>query len=215
MMSSIRILIVDDHPVVREGLAAMLDRQEGMAVVGEASDGSAAVQKAIETTPDVILMDLRMPVMDGVEAMRRISARVPSARVIVLTTYDNDDFILRGIEAGAKAYLLKDAPREELFNAIRAVHGGESLVELSASGKVLDRFATLSNHTPLAESLSDRELGILRLMATGAANKAIAAHLCISESTVKTHIQSIFQKLDVNDRTEAVTHALQKGIISL
>lgn len=214
-MSSIRILIVDDHPVVREGLAAMLDRQEGMAVVGEASDGSAAVQKAIETTPDVILMDLRMPVMDGVEAMRRISARVPSARVIVLTTYDNDDFILRGIEAGAKAYLLKDAPREELFNAIRAVHGGESLVEPSASGKVLDRFATLSNHTSLAESLSDRELGILRLMATGAANKAIAAHLCISESTVKTHIQSIFQKLDVNDRTEAVTHALQKGIISL
>ena len=214
-MSSIRILIVDDHPVVREGLAAMLDRQEGMAVVGEASDGSAAVQKAIETTPDVILMDLRMPVMDGVEAMRRISGRVPSARVIVLTTYDNDDYILRGIEAGAKAYLLKDSPREELFNAIRAVHRGESLIHPSMAGKVLDRFATLSKQTPGAELLSDRELGILRLMATGAANKAIAAHLCISESTVKTHIQSIFQKLDVNDRTEAVTHALQKGIISL
>jgi DNA-binding NarL/FixJ family response regulator len=214
-MSNIRILIVDDHPVVREGLAAMLDRQEGMTVVGEASDGSAAVQKAMETTPDVILMDLRMPVMDGVEAMRRISARVPSARVIVLTTYDNDDYILRGIEAGAKAYLLKDSPREELFHAIRAVHHGESLIQPSVAGQVLDPFATPSGPPRGTELLSDREMGILRLMATGAANKAIAAHLCISESTVKTHIQSIFQKLDVNDRTEAVTHALQKGIISL
>jgi len=214
-MSNIRILIVDDHPVVREGLAAMLERQEGMTVVGEAADGAAAVQQAIETTPDVILMDLRMPVMDGVEAMRKISARVPSARVIVLTTYDNDDYIFRGIEAGARAYLLKDSPREELFRAIRAVHRGESLIQPSVAGKVLDRFATLSRQSQGAELLSERELGILRLMATGAANKAIATQLCISESTVKTHVQSIFQKLGVSDRTEAVTHALQKGIISL
>jgi DNA-binding NarL/FixJ family response regulator len=214
-MSSIRVLIVDDHPVVREGLSAMLERQEGMSVVGEAADGVSAVQKAVETTPDVILMDLRMPVMDGVEAMRRIGARVPSARVIVLTTYDTDEYIVRGIEAGAKAYLLKDSPRDELFDAIRAVHRGESLIQPSVAGKVLGRFGTLPGKSQTVEFLSDRELEVLRLMAKGAANKSIAAELCISESTVKTHVQSIFQKLGVNDRTEAVTHALQQGIIAL
>lgn len=214
-MSDIRILIVDDHPVVREGLATMLARQVGMAVVGEAGDGSAAIEKAMETRPDVILMDLRMPVMDGVEAMRQITERLPSTRFIVLTTYDNDDYIFKGIEAGARAYLLKDSPREELFKAIRAVHRGESLIQPSVASKVLDRFATLSRQAHATELLSEREMAVLRLMATGAANKTIAAHLCISESTVKTHVQSIFQKLDVSDRTEAVTHALQRGIISL
>jgi len=214
-MSDIRVMIVDDHPVVREGLSAMLDRHEGMKVVAEAADGAAAIQKAAESNPDVILMDLRMPVMDGVEAMRRISERKPSVRFIVLTTYDNDEYIFKGIEAGARAYLLKDSPREELFRAIRAVHRGESLIQPSVASKVLDRFATLSRQAQAPELLSERELGVLRLMATGAANKVIAAELCISESTVKTHIQSIFQKLGVNDRTEAVTHALQRGIISL
>jgi len=214
-MSSIRVLIVDDHPVVREGLAAMLDRQDGMTVVGEAADGAAAVQKAMDTAPDVILMDLRMPVMDGVEAMRQIGERAPATRFIVLTTYDNDEYIFKGIEAGARAYLLKDSPREELFRAIRAVHRGESLIQPSIASKVLDRFATLSRQAQPPELLSEREMEVLKLMATGAANKTIAAELCISESTVKTHVQSIFQKLGVNDRTEAVTHALQKGIISL
>ena len=214
-MSDIRVMIVDDHPVVREGLAAMLDRQEGMKVVAEAADGAAAVQNAAQSNPDVILMDLRMPIMDGVEAMRRIGERMPSVRFIVLTTYDNDEYIFKGIEAGARAYLLKDSPREELFRAIRAVHRGESLIQPSVASKVLDRFATLSRQAQAPELLSERELGVLRLMATGAANKTIAAELCISESTVKTHVQSIFQKLGVNDRTEAVTHALQRGIISL
>jgi len=208
-------MIVDDHPVVREGLVAMLERQDGMTVVSEAADGAAAVQKAIDSTPDVILMDLRMPVMDGVEAMGKISERVPSARFIVLTTYDNDEYILRGIEAGARAYLLKDSPREELFRAIRAVHRGESLIEPSVAGKAQERLAALSRQAQGPELLSEREMGVLRLMAKGAANKSIAAELCISESTVKTHVQSIFQKLGVSDRTEAVTHALQKGIISL
>jgi len=214
-MSDIRVMIVDDHPVVREGLAAMLDRQEGMKVVAEAADGAAAVQNAAQSNPDVILMDLRMPIMDGVEAMRRIGEQMPSVRFIVLTTYDNDEYIFKGIEAGARAYLLKDSPREELFRAIRAVHRGESLIQPSVASKVLDRFATLSRQSQTPELLSERELGVLRLMATGAANKTIAAELCISESTVKTHVQSIFQKLGVNDRTEAVTHALQRGIISL
>lgn len=214
-MTRIRILIADDHPVVREGLAAMLDRQEDMEVVGDAPDGAAAVARAAETSPDVILMDLRMPVMDGVEAMRAIAARQPSVHFIVLTTYDNDEYIFKGIEAGARAYLLKDSPREELFKAIRAVHRGESLIQPSVATKVLDRFATLSRQAQSPELLSEREKEVLRLMATGAANKTIASALFISESTVKTHVQSIFQKLDVSDRTGAVTQALQRGIISL
>ncbi len=214
-MTRIRILIADDHPVVREGLAAMLDRQEDMEVVGDAPDGAAAVARAAETSPDVILMDLRMPVMDGVEAMRTIAVRQPSVRFIVLTTYDNDEYIFKGIEAGARAYLLKDSPREELFKAIRAVHRGESLIQPSIASKVLDRFATLSRQAQSPELLSEREKEVLRLMATGAANKTIASALFISESTVKTHVQSIFQKLDVSDRTGAVTQALQRGIISL
>ncbi|MCK9357217.1 MAG: response regulator transcription factor [Dehalococcoidia bacterium] len=214
-MTRIRILIADDHPVVREGLAAMLERQEDMEVVGDAPDGAAAVARAAETSPDVILMDLRMPVMDGVEAMRAIAARQPSVRFIVLTTYDNDEYIFKGIEAGARAYLLKDSPREELFKAIRAVHRGESLIQPSVASKVLDRFATLSRQAQSPELLSEREKEVLRLMATGAANKTIASALFISESTVKTHVQSIFQKLDVSDRTGAVTQALQRGIISL
>jgi len=214
-MGKIRILIADDHPVVREGLTAMLDRQEDMEVVGDASNGAAAVSKAAETAPDVILMDLRMPVMDGVEAMRAIAAQQPSVSFIVLTTYDNDEYIFKGIEAGARAYLLKDSPREELFKAIRAVHRGESLIQPSVASKVLDRFATLSRQSQSPELLSEREKEVLRLMATGAANKALASALFISESTVKTHVQSIFQKLDVSDRTGAVTQALQRGIISL
>ena len=214
-MSKIRILVVDDHPVVREGIAAMLERQSDMEVVGEAADGAAAVDQCMARNPDIVLMDLRMPVMDGVEAMRRVSENQPAIRFIVLTTYDNDEYIFKGIEAGARAYLLKDAPREDLFKAVRAVHRGESLIHPTVASKVLDRFATLSRQAQPPELLSEREMEVLRLMATGAANKTIAARLCISESTVKTHVQSIFQKLDVNDRTEAVTHALQRGIISL
>lgn len=214
-MGKIRILVVDDHPVVREGIAAMLERQSDMEVVGEASDGAAGVDQCMSKNPDIVLMDLRMPVMDGVEAMRRISEKQPAVRFIVLTTYDNDEYIFKGIEAGARAYLLKDAPREDLFKAVRAVHRGESLIHPTVASKVLDRFATLSKQAQPPELLSEREMEVLRLMATGAANKTIAAQLCISESTVKTHVQSIFQKLDVNDRTEAVTHALQRGIITL
>jgi len=214
-MELIKILIADDHPVVREGLSAMLSEEQDIQVVGEAGNGAEAVDKAQELQPDIVLMDLRMPEVDGVEAMRQIGAVNPDIRFIVLTTYDNDEYIFKGIEAGARAYLLKDAPREELFKAIRAVHKGESLIEPAIAGKVLDRFAELSRQAQVVEALSGREVEVLKLMAKGAANKEIAAELSISESTVKTHIQTIFQKLGVGDRTEAVTEAIKKGIIRL
>ena len=216
-MGTIRVLIADDHTVVRDGLSAMLDRQDDFQVVGEAHNGLDALTKARELRPDVILMDLRMPEMDGVEAMRRIREEEPESKFIVLTTFDTDEYIFDAIEAGAKGYLLKDTSRDELFRAVRAVHRGESLMEPGVAAKVLDRLAQLSRHGVGAgpEVLSEREIEVLQKMASGAANKEIAASLSISESTVKTHVANIFQKLDVSHRTEAVTSALQRGIIRL
>jgi DNA-binding NarL/FixJ family response regulator len=214
-VEAIRILIADDHPVVREGLFAMLSRESDFEVVGEARDGVEAVNKAKELSPEVVLMDLRMPELDGVEAMNQIKSAKPNTKFIILTTYSDDDYIFRGIEAGARGYLLKDAPREELFKAIRAVHRGESLIQPVVASKVLDRLTELSRRAPSGEELSERELEVLRLMAKGAANKEIGVELSIAQSTVKTHISTIFQKLGVNDRTEAVTEALKKGIIRL
>jgi DNA-binding NarL/FixJ family response regulator len=214
-VESINILIADDHPVVREGLIAMLGREVDFNVVGEAKDGVEAVNKAKELKPDVVLMDLRMPEMDGVEAMRQIRSVMPDIKFIILTTYSDDDYIFSGIEAGARAYLLKDAPREDLFKAIRSVSRGESLIQPVVASKLLDRFSQLSRRTPSGDELSERELEVLCLMAKGAANKEISAELSIAQSTVKTHITNIFQKLGVNDRTEAVTQALKKGLIRL
>jgi DNA-binding NarL/FixJ family response regulator len=214
-VEAIKILIADDHPVVREGLNAMLSREVDFKVVGEAKDGVDAVNKVAELRPDVVLMDLRMPEMDGVEAMRQIRANDTQVRFIILTTYSDDDYIFSGIEAGARAYLLKDAPREDLFKAIRSVYRGESLIQPVVASKLLDRFSQLSRRTPSGEELSERELEVLCLMSKGAANKEISAELKIAQSTVKTHITNIFQKLGVNDRTEAVTQALKRGIIRL
>ena len=214
-MEAIKILIADDHPVVREGLISMLSREGDFKVIGEAKDGVEAVNKAKELSPDVVLMDLRMPEMDGVEAIRQIRPTMPDIKFIILTTYSDDDYIFSGIEAGARAYLLKDAPREDLFKAIRSVYRGESLIQPVVASKLLDRFSQLSRRTPSGEELSGRELEVLCLMAKGAANKEISAELNIAQSTVKTHITNIFQKLGVNDRTEAVTQALKKGIIRL
>lgn len=214
-MEQIKILIADDHPVVREGLFAMLSREPDFKVVGEAKDGAEAVDKARRLNPDVVLMDLRMPEVDGVEAMRQIRSTNPDIKFIILTTYSDDEYIFSGIEAGARAYLLKDAPREELFKAIRAVYKGESLIQPVVASRLIDRFTELSRKVPSGEQLTERETEILQLMARGAANKEISAQLSISESTVKTHISNIFQKLGVNDRTEAVTQALKRGIIRL
>ena len=214
-MQTIKVLIVDDHTVVRDGLTTILGREKDFTVVGEAKNGLEAVERARELRPDVILMDLRMPELDGVEAMRHIAAENSEVKFIVLTTYDSDEYIFHAIEAGAKGYLLKDASRDDLFNAVRAVHRGESLIQPGVAAKVLDRFAQLSRQATETEVLSGREVEVLQLMARGAANKEIAASLSLSESTVKTHIANIFGKLGVNDRTEAVTQALQKGILKL
>ena len=214
-MEAIRIFIADDHTVVRDGLTTMLERQGDFTVVGEAKNGLEAVEMARSVEPDVILMDLRMPELDGVEAMRRIRSENASVSFIVLTTFDTDELIFDAIEAGAKGYLMKGTSRDELFRAIRAVHRGESLIEPGVATKVLDRFAELSRQATPEAILSDRELDVLRLMAKGAANKAIAEALSISESTVKTHVANIFQKLDVSGRTDAVTQAIRKGIIKV
>jgi DNA-binding NarL/FixJ family response regulator len=208
-------MIVDDHTVVRDGVATMLGRQPDISVVGEAANGREAVDITKTLRPDVILMDLRMPEMDGVEAMRQIREDNQEVKFIVLTTFDTDEYIFHAIEAGAKGFLLKDASREELFKAVRAVNRGESLVQPGVAARLLDRFAELLRPTPAEPLLSARELEVVQLMSTGATNKEIAASLSISESTVKTHVANIFQKLDVNDRTGAVTTAIQKGIITL
>jgi DNA-binding NarL/FixJ family response regulator len=214
-ITRIKILITDDHTVVREGLSAMLSREKDFEVVGEATNGREAIEKARELKPDMILMDLRMPEIDGIEAMRQIKTENPAMKFIILTTYDNDEYIFKGIEAGARAYLLKDAPREDLFKAIRAVSRGESLIEPAVAGKVLDRFAELSRQAQPSETLSVQEVKVLTLIAKGAGNKLIATTLNIGESTVKTHIQNIFHKLGVSGRTEAVTEAIKKNIIIL
>lgn len=203
----IRILIADDHAIVREGVAAIISRQSDMTVVAEASDGAQAVEFWRQTRPDIALLDLRMPKLDGVGVTEALRAGDPSARVIVLTTYDTDNDILRAIRAGAKAYLLKDSPREELLNCIRRVHLGETLltptlVEKLASG--------LSSNT-----LTGRELDVLTQLASGLSNKEIGARLCITETTVKSHVRAIFSKLNVLSRTEAVTAASRRGLIKL
>jgi DNA-binding NarL/FixJ family response regulator len=210
----IRVLIADDHPVVREGLAAMLAREPDIDVVGEAQDGQEAVDRVGTLKPNVVLMDLMMPKMGGVDAIRAIRERHPDVQMIVLTTYGDDDSIFQGIAAGARGYLLKDAPRDELFRAVRAVAKGESLLQPAVATRLLDRFTRPKNE-PTQDALTERELDVLRLLAKGSANKQIGVSLKISESTVKTHVANIFQKLNVSDRTEAVTVALQRGFIKL
>ncbi len=215
MPESIRILVAGDHPVVREGLSAMLGREDDFDVVGQAIDGREALDLTGRLGPNVVLMDLKMPRMDGVEAIRQIKQKFPDTEVLVLTTFDSDDYIFQGIEAGARGYLLKDAPREELFRAVRTVARGESLLQPNVAARLVNRFAELSRRTAPEETLSDRELEGLRCMARGAANKEIATELVISESTVKTHVTNIFQKLGASDRTQAVTIALQRQLIQL
>jgi len=210
MEKLIRILIVDDHPVVRDGLIGMLSGRPDLEIAGEASDGQQAVEQSARLCPQVILMDLRMPVLDGVEAITRIRARQPAVHVLVLTTYDTDADILRAIEAGATGYILKDAPREDLYRAILATAQGQTYLSPTVATRLMDQL-----RAPAETALSPREVEVLEWVAKGASNKEIARHLHLSEATVKSHLLHIFTKLGVNDRTQAVTLAVQKGIIEL
>jgi DNA-binding NarL/FixJ family response regulator len=206
----IRLLIADDHPVVRDGLRGMLSIQPDFEIVGEASTGAEAITFAQQLQPHVVLMDLRMPIGDGATAIAQIKTRYPDINILVLTTYDSDADILRAIEAGATGYLLKDAPREELFRAIRSTARGESVLTPTVASRLMGRM-----RAPAEEALSAREIEVLSLVARGANNKEAARQLHISEATVKSHLIHIFAKLGVNDRTQAVTTAMQRGIVRL
>ncbi|MFC1463630.1 MAG: response regulator [Candidatus Brachytrichaceae bacterium NZ_4S206] len=213
-MLPIRVLIADDHPVVRDGLIAMLGTQPDFVVVAEASDGHEMVMQAVQHAPDVVLLDLEMPGLDGVEALRQLRARLPDARVLVFTAFDTDERIIGAIQAGAQGYLLKGAPREELFGAIRAVARGESLLQPAVQSRLMRRLREERDRAP-AETLTPREAQVLRLMAEGKTNKEIAAQLAITERTVKFHVGAILGKLGAGNRTEAVRRAAQLGWVKL
>lgn len=201
----IRVLIADDHALVRRGLAAIINMEEDAAVVGEAGDGRQAIELWREIRPDVTLMDLRMPKLDGVEAIKQIRAEDPEAGIIVLTTFDHDEDIYAGLRAGAKAYLLKDAQPEELFRCIRAVHAGDAYLQPKLAAKLAQRVQE--------EPLTEREVQILKLLAEGKSNKAIGQALFITESTVKSHLKSLFVKLDATSRAEAIALAARRGLV--
>ena len=211
----IRLLLCDDHPVVRDGLAAILGTQPDFAIVGEASTGTEAVQKAIALNPDVILLDLEMPELDGVEALRQIKAASPNARAIMFTAFDTDERIVAAVQAGAQGYLLKGAPREELFKAIRVVSEGGSLLQPVVASKLLNHVRARKDDDPPIEPLTEREKEVLKLLAQGKSNKEIAAALVISERTVKFHVSAIMGKLGAGNRTEAVSLAAQRGLVRI
>jgi DNA-binding NarL/FixJ family response regulator len=204
----IRLLIVDDHPVVRDGLSGMFSGDDGFEVIGEAANGAQAVTLACALNPDVILMDLRMPEMDGVAAIAELARRQVSARVLVLTTYDTDSDVVRAVEAGATGYLLKDAPRADLVRAIRGAARGEAVLAPSVASRLVRQL-----RAPAEEALSDRELEVLRLVASGETNRGAATLLFISEATVKTHLLHIYEKLGVNDRAAAVAVAYERRLL--
>ena len=215
----IRVLLVDDQALFREGLNTLLSLQRDIVIVGEAGNGQEALDAAADLRPDVILMDLRMPILDGVAATRRLKELAHPARVIVLTTFDDDETIFDGLRAGAVGYLLKDVSSEKLIEAIRAAARGESFLQPSIAAKVLAEFNRLEDRAPvkpladLIEPLSDRELEILQQVAAGDSNKEIAARLFITEGTVKNHVTNILGKLGVRDRTQAALRARELGLI--
>jgi len=217
-MAPIRILIVDDQRILREGLRTLLSLESDFAVVAEAEDGQAALDQYAAHRPDVVLMDIRMPRLDGVEATRRLRKRWPDARVIILTTFDDDAYVFDGLRAGALGYLLKDVSGHELAEAIRKVAGGGALIEPSVARKVLAEFARLAEparpvNEQLPEPLSEREQEILRLLAAGASNRQIASQLFLAEGTVKNYVSTILDKLGVKDRTQAALRARELGLL--
>jgi NarL family two-component system response regulator LiaR len=217
-MGKIRILLADDHVLVRQGTRELLEQEEDMAVVAEAGDGEEAVQLATRQRPDVAIMDIAMPKLNGIEATRQIKALHPATAVLVLTAYDDDQYIFALLEAGAAGYLLKDVHADELIRAIRAVHAGESVLHPTIARKVINRFAQPADkrtRESTLDQLTDRELEVLKLAAKGMTNREIAAELVISVRTVQVHLSNIFSKIGVGSRTEAVLHALREGWITL
>jgi len=206
----VKLLIADDHPVVRNGLAAMFAHEPGFEVLGEAADGAEAVRLAQALRPDVILMDLRMPGTDGLAAITELARRRIEARVLVLTTYDTDAYVLPAIEAGATGYLLKDAPRDELLRAVRAAAEGRAVLAPAVAARLMSRVRQPAPAGPL----SQRELEVLELVAAGHTNREAAARLFISEATVKTHLLNIYTKLGVGDRAAAVAEAFHRGLLT-
>jgi len=216
-MGRIRIVLVDHQAMFREGLRTLLATQPDFEVVGEAANGGEALRLCATCQPEVVLMDLRMPVLDGVAATRQLHALYPDVRVIVLTTFDDDEDIFEGLRAGALGYLLKDASSTKLFEAVRAAARGESFLQPSVATKVVAEFARLVEQAPRIEApvaaLSERELAVLHLVAQGASNKEIATTLFIAEGTVKNHLTSILAKLEVRDRTQAALKARELGLL--
>ena len=215
MSEIIQILIVDDHPILRDGLVAILGTQPDFAVAAEAASGEEALRLFQQLNPDVILLDLEMPGMDGVQVIRRLREIQREVRVVVFTAFDTDERILSAVQAGAKGYLLKGAPRSELFSAIRIVYKGGSLLQPVVASRLMNQLATPQSAAHTVEELTPREHEVLRLLAQGLQNKEIAAALFITERTVKFHISSILAKLNAGNRTEAVTIALQQGLVEL
>jgi len=216
-MEKIRIFIADDHAVVREGTRTLLEREDDMEVVGEAADGEEAVTQIEKLKPDVAILDISMPKLSGIEVTRKIKSVLPATAVLILTAYDNDEYIFAVLEAGAAGYLLKDIPGKEIVEAVRSVHSGESVLHPSVARKVIKRAidtTAKSGQESAAVELSEREQEVLRMIAKGFSNKDIAEALVISSRTVQGHINKIFQKLNVGSRTEAIFQSVKKGWIS-
>jgi DNA-binding NarL/FixJ family response regulator len=211
-VSDIRILLCEDQTLVRHGLRTILELEPGMAVVGEAADGEQAVQRALELRPDIVLMDIQMPRRSGVEATALITAACPHTRVIVLTTFDYEEYVFDAVKAGAMGYLLKDVPVPDLMDTIRRVHAGESFIQPRVASKLLLEFGRRSR-TPAEEALTEREREVLSLLAAGASNREIGARLYLAEGTVKNHVSNILSKLHAANRTHAVSLAREQGLL--
>ncbi len=218
-MPEIRVLLADDQQLMREGLRVLLDLTPDIRVVGEAGDGAEAVERAQQLRPDVVLMDVRMPHLDGVAATRRLHAACPEVKVIILTTFDDDEYVFEGLRGGAVGYLLKDVPSEQLIAAIRAAARGEAFIQPSVTRKVVAEFARLTGRKrqrraqPLVEPLSAREMEVLTLVAEGLSNREIGERLFITAGTVKNHVSNILSKLNVRDRTQAILRAQELGLL--